>query len=261
MRLTEFEKDTIVKIHAGIIFDLTTFVLQQHKFKTVPNTWGTFMGGDNFKIEPGETIFLIENEDTLFKEMINFLALCRRLEGAGLIHSLSDSVKKPHPPMMLPNGEKVAFPKKVNQIFNNNPNFEIVAFGELGDFIQNGFISSDELIQRRDKAIAEASQRLTKIVSIASMAISTLTAIGIAWFNYKTYSKERKVTITNLESTKQPLEVVIIPQKQLSSAEPSTPNQSFNRTLPLPAKSSSKGQDFSSPSAAPPSAAPVNSNR
>lgn len=209
MHFSEKEKEIIKSVASGEIYDLPSYLSVRVPLKEETNTWGHFMGG-NVSIGQGENVKMVKDEDVLARELSFFIALCYKLQSVQLLQVLENATTKAVPKMLMRQGSiGASVPAKISNLFAKNMHFEIVPFNELNQFIADDFLTVEERNLQDERKAREEAQKTTVIVAIVSLLISTATSVGVTYFNYKTYSTERKVSISNLDVIKYPIPVSI----------------------------------------------------
>lgn len=208
MHFSAKEKEIIKRIASAEICDLPSYIAGMVPLKEETNTWSNFSGA-NIRIPLGTIVKMIEDEDALAKELSVFIAFCYKLQGLQLLQIIENSTFKYMPPILMRHSTEIHIPSKISHLFANNSYFEIVSFYELSQFIEGGFLTVEERNLQDERNTRETAQRTTIIVAIVSLLISTATSVGVTYFNYKTYSTERKVSISNLDALKYPIPVSI----------------------------------------------------
>ncbi len=199
-----------MSVASGEVYDLPSYLAVMVPLKEETNTWSNFSGG-NVNIPHGTVVKLIENEDALARELSFFIALCYKLQSFQLLQILENAIFKAMPPMLMRQPGGMNIPSKISNLFSNNKHFEIVPFNELNQFIEDDFLTVEERNLQDERNARESAQKTTIVVAIVSLLISTVTSVGVTYFNYKTYSTERKVSISNLDTIKYPISVSITP--------------------------------------------------
>ncbi|WP_333875038.1 hypothetical protein [Methylobacter sp.] len=231
MHFSVKEKETIVKISSGVIHDLPSYLAETVPLKEERNTWATFMGGV-VEIPSGITVKMIEDDDALARELSIFIALCYKLQSFQLLQILENAAPKSIPPMLMrkyPSGAQI--PPKITNLFVNNRSFEVVPFNELSVLISDDYLTAEERNLQDERNAREKAQRTTVIVAVVSLLISTATSVGTTYFNYKTYSTERKVSIANLDAIKYPIPVSILQASKSGEVTANGSNHSLQGTL------------------------------
>ena len=208
MHFSEKEKKIIKSVVSGEIYDLQSYLSVMVPLKEEINTWGSFMGG-NVSVMQGENVKMVEGEDALVRELSFFIALCCKLQSVQLLQVLENATTKVVPKMLMRQPVGASIPSKISNLFAKNMHFEIVPFNELNQFIADDFLTVEERNLQDERNAREEAQKTTVIVAIVSLLISTATSVGVTYFNYKTYSTERKVSISNLDVIKYPIPVSI----------------------------------------------------
>jgi hypothetical protein len=151
----------------------------------------------------------------------------------------------------------------VIDVLFHNSSFEITPSLDLGAFIEHNFMTVDERRFSEEQRSRISAQRWTIGISIAGLILGTLTSLGVAYFNFKTYSKDRQVTITNLQQLPKPLQVVIT-SADATALKPTTVSgltPSSTRTPPALPSALSRHPASPAPLSGSVQAVPVSSNR
>lgn len=203
------EKEIVKRVASGEIYDLPSYLAVMAPLKEEINTWFNF-SGNALHIPIGTVVKMVEDEDALAREISIFIALCYKLQSFQLLQILESATIKAIPPMLMRQPDGVDVPPKISNLLGKNCHFEIVPFDELNRLIEDGFLTVEEKNLKDERNARETAQKTTVVVAIVSLLISTATLVGVTYFNYKTYSTERKVSISNLDAIQYPLPVSIM---------------------------------------------------
>jgi len=94
--------------------------------------------------------------------------------------------------------------------FNRHSGIKITRVDELENFSEQGFKTLDEIERDRD-------YQLTRRIGYASIIVSVLVSLITTYFNWKTYTTERKVTITAMPQSLEPISVKIVNPPNLAN--------------------------------------------
>lgn len=219
------EKEIVNCVASGEIHDLSSYLAAMVPLKEETNEWAN-ISGTGVNIPMGTVVKMVDDEEALAKELHFFIALCYKLQSFQLLQIVENRGFKDFPPILMRQpGGGVNLPPKIRNLFANNMFFEIVSFDELNRFIEDGFLTVEEKNLQDERNARETAQKTTVLVAIVSLLISTATLVGVTYFNYKTYSTERKVSISNLDAIQYPIPVSIIecPNQSEVNAKPLTP--------------------------------------
>lgn len=224
------EKEIIGKVASGAIHDLPSYLEKMVPLKEESNTWSNFMGGA-VNIPQGAIVKMVEDDDALSRDLSVFIALCYKLQSFQLLQILDNASPRAIPPMLMRQSTGTGIPGKTTNLFVNNRNFEVVSFNELKQLIDDGFLTSEEKNLHDERSARETAQRTTVVVAVVSLLISTATSVGVTYFNYKTYSTERKVSISNLDTIKYPIPVSITEMPKISEHDAKSSNPAVQGAL------------------------------
>lgn len=201
MHFSEREKEIIKHIDSGEIHDLHSYLEVMVPLQEAINTGKEYRGG-NLSIPVNTPIKTVDDEAVLARELNTFMALCKKLDRFQLLQTLDKATYRKAPTLFKLEDDVAKYAGMVGNIFEENSRFEIVAGIELAQFIENGYLTTEEIYLKDERGARIAAQRVTIFVAVA---ISVMTAGFNAW----TYTTDRKVSITNLDAIKYPISVSI----------------------------------------------------
>jgi hypothetical protein len=221
MHLSEQEKRIILSIRKLEISSLQDYISSFIETIDQQNTFGIYVE-DDFVINANENLKILKDPSEAIASILKFLALCRRLESRDLIQLINKPIEKQSIPKLMERKEikkdnySISINKNIVSLYRENGGFSISVNSELYSFIENNFLTQEEVQLKEERASRVRAERITLIIATASILFSTLTSIGIAWFNYKTYTTERTVVVKNLERMQYPVEVKLNSPLQVS---------------------------------------------
>jgi len=137
MNFSEKEKIIIKHIDSGEIRDLLNYLEVMVPLKEISHTviggeregaaFFNVHGSSNLELQTNKTTKIVENEDALARELLAFLALCKKLEKVYLLQTLDKATYTLMPPMSLSDVMKKE-PNQIANIFVHNSHFAIVPF-------------------------------------------------------------------------------------------------------------------------------------
>lgn len=212
MKLSKEHELLVVKIRDGEISSLSDYIVNAIGLEDVFND-GYIRTENGCTFVPEKRILRVEDEAEVALRLHRFIALCNRLCSFGLIEKVN-SVPSEIPALVTVGDLGLyKYVQNCHDIWSANSGFTIVPTHELSVFVENNFMTDDELEreERRgelqgEKIARKRSELITIVIAIMSMIVSVV----LAYFNYKTYSNERRVYVENFSKFKSPIEVKVV---------------------------------------------------
>jgi len=218
VRLTDFQKQIVRDIAEGKITTVESFLEVTYKPKSVPmppkNTI-EFVYGDRIKryIDAGTAGWIFDDIDKAREGLKVFVPLWERLAGAGLVATVyTENRTNTFTPVFktVPTQNSMDIHRDVMTIIQEHASTVLQKLPDLDYFVANGFLTDDELEKQRANEAAKRAQRTTNILAVTTIILGIITAVGTTWFNWKTYTTERSVIITNTNAFSDTQRVLIV---------------------------------------------------
>lgn len=178
MLLTQLQKDIVNAINDGRVNNIQTFI-EQFCQENLNSSGVSF-----FRI--GETPYHYDENhyDDIVSKVRIYISLLKVLEMNNFIFLI---------PAPSPGYSGVT--NEIITHLSNNLNSRIVPYmAELNEFIQRKWLTNQEVAYEEEKNDRKKSQRLTLVVAIGSLVLTSL-------LNYFSYTTDRSVTIKNPKDT------------------------------------------------------------
>nr|WP_321239408.1 hypothetical protein [uncultured Tolumonas sp.] len=212
MKLSEEEKDIILKICNKEVQCFRDFLLLCCSLTKVENN-GQIIFENGGVLSEGHDVLLVKSINNLVSKQHLFISLCNRLQSLGFIDKVYSALI--NKPSLLTYSETTKYnsANECENIYHKNGDFHITPTHELLEFINNNFMTNDEIEQQIRKSELKSEQNARKrseLITVFIAILSMIVSIALSYFNYMTYSNERKVYIENMSNLQSPIKVEII---------------------------------------------------
>jgi hypothetical protein len=140
--------------------------------------------------------YVVTSEEEAINKLSSFYGLWQFLKKEDLIFEVDYESAISNPLQILNSDLRLCI--EATRIFNLMRKKFIISSPELISFKDRGYMTKNEYDRIKNDKHLKNSMFWTKFTAVASISISIVLAIGTTYFNYRTFSNERKVEITKM---------------------------------------------------------------